>query len=355
MRGPNRNMLNKVIAELVDEKGLDHAALHNIVCEGIHAAYAKKYPEAVLRVTINKKTEALVVEIQKTVVASVENAETEISLKKAMALQKGVAVGDQLWIPFEEPIGRVEILKARQLIASKLKDIEAQTIADMFADKVGEIVQGVVHKHEFSGTLVVVRDTMAFLPKSLSIPGEKYVAGRPIRALLKTVHHDYRSNGQLILDRASADFLTRLLELEIPEVYDKLIEIKAVARRAGYKSKVIVAQNDPNIDPVGTCIGVGGSRIKPILKELNGEKIDIFSWGHSKEELVALALRPAEINRVEILDDRRARAWVSEDQRALAIGKMGQNISLASELLGLDIELVSSGEGLEEVDFGSNT
>lgn len=347
-------MLNKVIAELVDEKGLDHTALHSIVCEGIHAAYAKKYPEAVLRVAINKKTEALVVEIQKTVVSSVENPEAEISLKKAMALQKGVAVGDQLWIPFEEPIGRVEILKARQLIASKLKDIESQSIADMFVDKVGTIVQGVVHKHEFSGTLVTVRDTMAFLPKSLSIPGEKYIAGRPIRALLKTVHQEYRSNGQLILDRASADFLARLLELEIPEVYDKLIEIKAVARRAGYKSKVIVAQNDPNIDPVGTCIGVGGSRIKPILKELNGEKIDIFSWGHSKEELVALALRPAEINRVEILDDRRARAWVSENQRALAIGKMGQNISLASELLGLDIELVSSGEGLEEVDFGSN-
>jgi len=347
-------MLNKVIAELVDEKGLDHALLHNIVCEGIQAAYAKKYPDAILRVAINKKSEALVVEIQKTVVSSVENPEAEVSLKKAMALQKNVAVGDQVWLPFEEPIGRVEILKARQLIAAKLKDMEANSIRDMFADKVGEIVQGVVHKHEYSGTLVMVRDTLAFLPKSLSIPGEKYVAGRPIRAVLKTVHEEYRSNGQLILDRASSEFLARLLELEIPEVYDKLIEIKAVARRAGYKSKVIVAQNDPNIDPVGTCIGVGGSRIKPILKELNGEKIDIFSWSNSREELVALALRPAEVNKVEIVDERRARAWVSEDQRALAIGKQGQNISLASELLGLDVELVSSGEGLEDVDFGSN-
>lgn len=347
-------MLNKVIAELVDEKGLDHTLLHNIVCEGIKAAYEKKYPNVVLRVAINKKSEALVVEAQKTVVSSVENTESEISLKKAMSLQKNVALGDQVWIPFEEPIGRVEILKARQLIAAKLKDMEARGISDMFADKVGEIVQGVIHKHEYSGTLVMVRDTLAFLPKSLSIPGEKYIAGRPIRALLKTVHEEYRSSGQLILDRASSDFLARLLELEIPEVYDKLIEIKAVARRAGYKSKVIVAQNDPNIDPVGTCIGVGGSRIKPILKELNGEKIDIFSWSNSKEELVALALRPAEVNKVEIVDERRARAWVSEDQRALAIGKQGQNISLASELLGLDVELVSSGEGLEDVDFGSN-
>lgn len=347
-------MLNKVISELVDEKGLDQAQLHSIVCEGIAAAYEKKYPGAVLRVSISKKAEALVVEIQKTVVSSVENPETEVSLKKVMALHKNVAIGDQLWLPFEEPIGRVEILKARQLIAAKLKDVEARGIYDMFADKIGEIVQGVVHKHEYSGTLVTVRDTMAFLPKSLSIPGEKYIAGRPVRALLKTVHEEYRSSGQLILDRSSSDFLARLLELEIPEVYDKLIEVKAVARRAGYKSKVIVAQNDPNIDPVGTCIGVGGSRIKPILKELNGEKIDIFSWSNSREELVALALRPAEVNKVEIVDEHRARVWVSEDQRALAIGKQGQNIGLASELLGMDIELVSSGEGLDDVDFGSN-
>lgn len=346
-------MLYKVIAELVDEKGLDQASLQNIICEGILAAYLKKYPDVILRVTINKKTEAMLIEAEKTVVTTVEHPLSEVLLKKATTLQKGVSLGDKVWVLFEEPIGRVEILKARQIIATKLKDVEALGIYDAFKDKQGDIVQGVVHKHDPAGTLVIVRDTLAFLPKSLSIPGEKYTTGRPIRALLKTVHQDYRSNGQIILDRASGDFLVKLIELEIPEVYDKLITVKAVARRAGYKSKVIVAQNDPNIDPVGTCIGVGGSRIKPILKELNGEKIDVFSWGHSKEELVALALRPAEVNKVEIQDEHRARAWVSEDQRALAIGKMGQNISLACELLGMEIELVSSGEGLEEVGLGS--
>jgi transcription termination/antitermination protein NusA len=348
-----QNMLNKVIAELVDEKGLDPALLQNIICEGIQAAYAKKYPNLTLRVSINKKTETISIETHKVVVSTVENPDTEISLKKALSINKKIKIGDELWISFEEPIGRVEILKARQLIAAKLKDIEAETIYKQFEDKIGSIVQGVIHKHEYSGTLVTVRDTMAFLPKSLSIPGEKYIAGRPVRALLKTVHNEYRSSGQLILDRSSAEFLARLLEFEIPEIYDKLIEIKAIARRAGYKSKVIVAQADPNIDPVGTCIGVGGSRIKPILKELNGEKIDIFSWSNSKEELVALALRPAEVNRVEVLGDSKARVWVSDDQRALAIGKNGQNISLASELLGLEIELVSSGNALEEVNFGS--
>lgn len=339
-------MLNKIISELVDEKGLDHSELRNVIQAGLLAAYEKKYPGIVFKVSIDEKKGHLSVTAQKAVVSKVEFPNQEISLKKAQHLQKTVQIGDIMWIPFEEPIGRVEILKARQVIATMLKDIEARGVYDAFKNKEGSIVQGVVHKQEQNGTLIMLQDTLAFLPRSLSIPGEKYIAGRPVRALLKEVYKEYRSNGQIILDRSSADFLRSLLELEIPEIYDNLIEVKAVARRAGYKSKVIVAQNDLNIDPVGTCIGVGGSRIKPILKELGGEKIDVFSWSNSKDELVGLALRPAEVNKVEIVDDRKARAWVSDDQRALAIGKMGQNIGLASELLGIDIELVSSGEGV---------
>ncbi|MBI2353379.1 transcription termination factor NusA [Candidatus Dependentiae bacterium] len=339
-------MLNKIIAELVDEKGLSQFELRNVIQAGLLAAYEKKYPGLTFKVTIDDKKDLLLVEVEKQVVSKTEDSLRELSLKKAQHVKKNIEVGDFLWLPFEEPIGRVEILKARQVIAAMLKDIEARGVYEAFKDKQGAIVQGVVHKHEQNGTLVLLQDTLAFLPRSLSIPGEKYIAGRPIRALLKEVHKEYRSNGQLILDRSSGDFLKCLLELEIPEVYDKLIEIRTVARKAGYKSKVIVAQNDPNIDPVGTCIGVGGSRIKPILKELGGEKIDIFSWSNSKDELVALALRPAEINKVEMVDDKKARVWVSDDQRALAIGKMGQNIGLASELLGVEIELVSSGEGV---------
>jgi N utilization substance protein A len=181
------------------------------------------------------------------------------------------------------------------------------------------------------------------------IPGERYMPGRPIRALLAEVYDYHRGDGQLILDRASSDFLKALLEIEIPELYDKLIEVRAIARRAGYKSKIVVSSNDPNVDPVGTCIGVGGSRIKPILKEIGGEKIDVISWVNSKEDLVKNALRPAEVNRVEILNPAAARAWISEDQRAFAIGKMGQNVSLASELLDMNIELVTPGLKVGEV------
>lgn len=333
-------MLHNVISELVDEKGLKKSDLNEIIKEGILAAYLKKYPEAILRIDFDKAG-SITVEIQKTVVTETEDELTQMSIRKARFFKKGIQLEESIWIPFDGTIGRVEILKAKQVIASRIRDVEALTIYNEFIEKKGSIVHGTVHKCEHSGTTVMLRDTLAFLPRSCSIPGERHVAGRPIKALLKDVYSDFRSGGQIILDRASGDFLVKLLELEIPEIYDKLIEVKAVARKAGYKSKIIVASHDLNIDPVGTCVGVGGGRIKPILKELFSEKIDVISWVNSKEELVKNALRPAEVNKVEIID-QEARVWLSEDQRAFAIGKMGQNISLAAELLNLNIHLISS-------------
>lgn len=337
-------MLQNVILELVDEKGLDQASLKEVVQEGILAAYQKKYPESHFQIILNEKDDELSIRIEKNVVTDVQDDINEISVRKARYVHKDVNAGDTVWVDFEGSIGRVEILKARQVIASKIREIEALSVYNEFIEKEGTIVHGTIHKVEHNGITVMLRDTLAFLPKSLSIPSERYIAGRPVKALLKEVHKEYRSSGQLILDRASKEFLVRILELEIPEIYDQLIEIKAASRKAGYKSKIIVASNDPNIDPVGTCVGVGGGRIKPILKELCGEKIDVVSWVNSTEEMVKSALRPAEINQVELLDGNKARVWVSEDQRAYAIGKNGQNISLASELLDLEIELVASGD-----------
>jgi len=339
-------MLHNVISELVDEKGLKKSDLNEIIKEGIQAAYLKKYPEAILRIDFDKAG-AVIVEIQKTVVSEPSDELMEISIRKARFVKKGVELDETIWLPFDGTIGRVEILKAKQVIASRIREVEATNIYNEFIEKQGEIIHGTVHKCENSGTTVMLRDTLAFLPQSLSIPGERHVAGRPIKALLKDVYADFRSGGQLILDRSSSEFLIKLLELEIPEIYDKLIEIKAVARKAGYKSKIIVASHDANIDPVGTCVGVGGGRIKPILKELCNEKIDIISWVNSKEELVKNALRPAEVNKVEIVD-KDATVWLSEDQRAFAIGKMGQNISLAAELLDVNIHLISSSSSSNE-------
>lgn len=332
--------LSNVIDELVEERGLDRDLLRSVICEGVLAAFQKKHPEAVLTVEYDKKTDDIAVKIQKAVVNDVENDEKEISLRKARFIEKKANLGDVLWLPFEGSIGRVEILRAKQTIANRIRKIEADSIFNAFKDKENTIINGIIHKCERAGTVVKLRDNLAFLPKSLTIPGDKCIVGYPIRALLKEVLAEPRNENQLILDRVSTVFLSKLFELEIPEVFERLVEIKKISRIPGYKSKVVVVSHDKNIDPVGTCVGVGGVRIKPILKEIDGEKIDVIAWSDSLETLIAHALKPAQVNRVELVDAKNANVWVDEDQRSLAIGKLGQNIALASKLVGVDIHLV---------------
>lgn len=332
--------LSNVIDELVEEKGLDRETLRSVICEGVLAAFQKKHPEAQLAAEYDKKSDDISVKIQKKVVANVESDDQEISLRKAKFIDKNAVLGDSIWLPFEGSIGRVEILRAKQTIANRIRKIEADLICAAFKDKEGTVVNGIIHKCERSGTVIKLRENLAFLPKSLAIPGDKCIVGYPIRALLKEVLPEPRNENQLILDRVSVDFLAKLFELEIPEVFERLVEIKKIVRIPGYKSKVIVISHDKNIDPVGTCVGVGGVRIKPILKEVDGEKIDVIAWSDSLETLVAHALKPAQVNRVELADAKNAYVWVDEDQRSLAIGKNGQNIALGSKLVGIDIHLV---------------
>lgn len=334
--------LAEVIDELVEERGLDKEILSDIVSEGLLAAYQKRYPELDIRVVYEKKTGELLIEIQKEVVSAVDDDDAQISLRKVKSLGLPQEIGQKVYVPFDGKIGRIEILRAKQVISSKIRTIESAAVYNEFKDKEGSIVLGTIHKCERDGYVVKVQETLAFLPKSLTIPTDKCVVGYTIRALLKEVLQEPRNDNQLILDRVSDKFLQRLFELEIPEVFEKLVEIKKIVRSPGYKSKVVVMSHDKNIDPVGTCVGVGGARIKPILKELGGEKIDIISASDSIEQLIKDALKPAEINRVQVTDDQNASVWLNDDQRSLAIGKMGQNISLASRLAGINIHLVKN-------------
>lgn len=354
--------LSAVIEELVEERGLDKSVLGSIISEGILAAYQKRYPELVFHVEYDKKSDEISVMVEKTVVTTVADEDKEINLRKAKLLIKKAKASDVVKVPFEGSIGRIEIIKAKQIIANKIRLIEATAIYNEFKDQEGDVVVGTVHKCERNGTVVKLQEHLAFLPKSLSIPDDRCVVGMPIRALLKEVLPEPRNENQLILDRTSVDFLKKLFELEIPEVYENLVEIKKAVRIPGYKSKVVVVSHDKNIDPVGTCVGVGGVRIKPILKELNNEKIDIISSSDTIENFVRDALKPAEINRVEIVDPKNARVWLNEDQRSLAIGKMGQNIQLGSQLTGLNIHLVQNEpssdlvvDDAQEVENGSES
>ncbi len=332
--------LSQVIDELVEEKGLDRSVLSGIICEGLLAAYKKRYPDLPIAVAYNKKTDEVEASLEKNVVSSVEDEDLQISLRKARSIKEGVQLGETVAVPFDGTIGRIEILKAKQIIAHRIRAIEYEAVYDEFKSKEGTIVHGVIHKCERHGVTVKIGDAFAFLPKSLLIPSDTCTVGYAIRALLKEVLPEPRNENQLILDRASAEFLKQLFILEVPEIYEKLVEIKRIVRAPGYKSKIVVLSHDKNIDPVGTCVGVGGARIKPILRELGTEKIDIIEATNVLEELIMSALKPAEVNRVELVDDKNAQVWVDEDQRSVAIGKMGQNIALASQLAGVQIHLV---------------
>lgn len=337
-----------VIEELVSERGLERETLENIICEGMLAAFERKYPDAVLKAEYDAKAGSVKILAEKKVVPSVKDPEKEISAKKAHTFDKKAKADDMMWVPFEEKIGRIEILRARQVIANQIRRVEASIVYDEYKDRQGEIVHGTIHKVERGGIVVKVDDQLAFLPQSNTSPADNFMVGYPVRALLKEVLVESKNDYQLILDRASDLFLQKLVELEIPEIFEKLVEIKSMVRSPGYKTKIVVTSNDPNIDPVGTCVGVGGSRIKPILKELGSEKIDIIPWTESREMLIRQALKPAQIDRIELVeDDTIARVWLGEDQRALAIGRMGQNISLASRLTGVNIQLVQK----EKVDM----
>lgn len=331
--------LADVIENLVEERGLEKEKVVSIVCDGIRTVYAKRFPSIDFVITFNSKTGNLEVFANKQVVSSVEEDDVEVSLRKARILEPNVEIGHVIRVPFDESIGRIEILTAKQIIAGKIRELEQLGVYNAFKDRKDTIISGTVHKKERNGFVVKVGDIVALLPKEGLIPNENIRIGHPIKALLKEVLSVARGDYQLILDRASADFVKHIIELEIPEVFEGLVEIKKIVRIAGYKTKAIVASTSKEIDPVGTCVGVGGARIKPILRELGQEKIDLIEWTESQEDLVCSSLKPAEIDKVEIIDDKKVIVWLAQDQRSYAIGKMGQNILLASRLVGLDIQL----------------
>jgi N utilization substance protein A len=347
--------LAEVIESLIDERSLDREKVIAVIRDGVAMAYHKKFPELVFQTRYNTKTNVVEVLVQRHVVAGSPTSATEISLRKAKMIDDAAALGGTVLEAFDQAIGRIEMSAARQFIAHGIRALEQQAVYDEFKDKEGTIVNGRVHKRERAGFVVKMGETMAFLPKSCTIPEENLRIGYPVRALLKEVLVAARGDHQLVLDRASSLFVQKLLELEIPEIFEKVVEVKQVVRVPGYKSKVVVASNSTDIDPVGTCVGVGGVRIRPILKELGQEKVDLIEYTEDLEQLVATALKPAEIDRVFVDEVHgRATVWLAQDQRSFAIGKQGQNIALVSRLTGLHVQLQedTSQKNTETESFG---
>jgi N utilization substance protein A len=265
--------LTDVINTLVEERGLEREKIIEIVCEGVLAAYTKKFPDLDLAVEFNQKLGSAEVFTNKKVVRSVSDEMQEVSLRKAKVIKPKVKEGDVIQVPFGERVGRIEVAAAKQIIANKIREVEQLAVYTEFKEKEGTVVSGMAHKRERGGVVVKIGDVMAFLPKQGLVSQENIRIGSPIRAVLREVSSVARGGYQLFLDRVSADFVQKLIELEIPEVFEGLVEIKKIVRVPGYKTKVIVVSHSKEIDPVGTCVGVGGARIKPILKELGRSKI----------------------------------------------------------------------------------
>ncbi len=339
--------------ELSNSKQMDRATLHDLLKDGILAALAKKHgPNVQAEIEIDEAKGAIHIVILKTVVDEVVDRAREEQIEDARTQDPEFQLGDIMEIPvnFEE-FGRTAVQAAKQRVIQRVREGERTRIRDEFSGRVGDLLSGEVQQIE-RGKLVVMlnkfREAEAIIPYREQNHREHYHQGEPVRAVLKRVE-DTPKGPRLILSRADALFVQALFKLEVPEIQQNIVEIKAAAREVGSRTKIAVTSRDEAVDPVGACVGLKGSRVQAVVNELGGERIDIVPWSPDPERFAKLALAPARVARV--FSDgvsKTIQAVVDEDQLSLAIGRNGQNVRLASELTGWKIDLYSSREWLEK-------
>src|SRR5687767_5294720 len=345
------------IRELTNTKQLDRSELHGLLFDGITAALAKKHgPTVQAEVDIDEDKGTIRIMRLRTVVAEVTDAAREVSLEEARFEDPEFQVGDVLEDPVDfAEFGRMAVLAAKQRIIQRVREGERTRIRDEFSSRVGELLSGEVQQIE-RGKLVVMlnkfREAEAIIPYREQNHREHFHQGEPVRAVLKRVEETPKGP-RLVLSRSDAMFVQALFKLEVPEIQQGIVEIRAAAREVGSRTKIAVFSRDDAVDPVGACVGIKGSRVQAVVNELNGERIDIVPWSADPERFAKLALAPARVARV--FSDPAAKtiqAVVDEDQLSLAIGRNGQNVRLASELTGWKIDLYSSREWLERAGEG---
>jgi len=285
---------------------------------------------------------------------------TEIKISEARKIDQNFEVGDEVASELDvSDFGRRAVMTARQTFRQRIRDIEKEQVYEEYTELIGEIVVGEIYQVRRHETLLMHEDTELVLPKSEQIPGDHYRKGNMLRTVVKEVRRDAGSDPQVVVSRTSPVFMERLFEVEVPEVYDGLVEIKKVARIPGDRAKVAVTSHDEKVDPVGACVGVKGVRIHAVVRELSNENIDVMEWSDDPKELIARALSPAEPTNVSLNEDAdppRARVEVVADEVSQAIGKRGVNIKLASRLTGYEIdvyrEIPADEEDIDIEEFG---
>src|SRR3982751_3483866 len=340
------------IRELTNSKQLERSELIDLLKDGLHAALVKRYgPNVRAEIGIDEMKGSIRIVVLKTVVEAVEDAGTQVALEEARYEDPEFQPGDVLEEEVRcEQFGRTAVQAAKQRIIQRVREGERSRIREEFSSKVGELLSGEVQQIE-RGKIVVMlnkfREAEAIIPYRDQNHREHFHQGDTIRAVLKRIEETPKGP-RLILSRADPLFVKALFKLEVPEIQQQIVEIRATAREAGSRTKIAVWSRDDGIDPVGACVGLKGSRVQAVVNELNGERIDIVPWSSDPERFAKLALAPARVARV--FSDAAAKtiqAVVDEDQLSLAIGRNGQNVRLASELTGWKIDLYSSREWME--------
>ena len=342
--------------ELEKERGISKEVLINSLCDAIVAAYKRQMrnKEATnIEAILDEQSGEIGVFSTKVVVKSVEDDETEIAIAVAKEIDEDVEIGDEVKIEVTpEQFGRIAAQAAKQVITQRIREAERNLVLNEFLDKKGTLTTGIIQRVENRNVIVNIGKTDAIMPQKEQIPGEYYKSGNRIRVFVLNVKETTKLP-QVIVSHAHAEIVRELFELEVPEIEDGIVEIKSISREAGYRTKIAVWSNDPDVDCVGACIGPRGSRIQTIVGELKNEKIDIVRYSEDPVEYIVNALSPARVVSVDILADdeyaHEAMVVVPDDQLSLAIGREGQNVRLAHKLTNwkIDIKSVSQMERAE--------
>lgn len=351
------NQLTQTIEQISREKNLDQNIIVHAIEDAMVAA-AKKFfkTKEEVRARLNKETGNIEIFAVKTIVKEVENPALEIPIHEAMEMDDSLVEGDVVEIPKPtEGLGRIAAQIAKQVIIQRVRDAEKDKIYDNFIDKVGSLITGTVKRYEDRSVVLEVGDAEIYLPPKEQVPNENYARGERMRCLVLRVGKSSKEP-QIIVSRSHPDVVRRLFELEVPEIYEGTVMVKGIIREAGERTKIAVVSREPDVDPVGACVGMKGSRIMTIIKEMRGEKIDIIEWAEDPVDFAVNALSPAEIVRVLIKEpsEKIMEVIVDNDNLSLAIGKKGQNVRLASRLIGWHIDIKSEEEKRREIEGTMN-
>jgi N utilization substance protein A len=341
----NRELI-AVIDEIGRQKGIDKSRVIDAIETALQTAAKKRFGQAEnIQVEIDPKTGEISVVSKKTIVDVVSNPKAEISLAEARVFDSEAEVGDEIGSVIEmDELGRIAAQTAKQVIFQKVREAEWEAVQKEYSTRQGDLVNGIILGMERRNYLVDLGKTEAILPIQEQIPREAYRRGDRVKAMLSEVRRTPK-DVQVILTRSHPQFVAKLFELEVPEVSEKIVEIKSIVREPGDRTKIAVSSRDKAVDPVGACVGIKGSRVQAVVRELRGEKIDIITWTSDPRVFIAEALNPASIEKVGIDEDKKsALVVVADSQLSLAIGKNGQNVRLAARLTGWKIDIISATE-----------